>query len=78
MPTYYFNVHNDEDTFDDEGKDLANLDAAITHGIAGARSLAADTVLRGHLIGHHRVEIVDDEGNLLHTVRFDEAVNIQP
>jgi hypothetical protein len=78
MPHYYFHIHNDDDTFDDEGEDLADLDAAIAHAIVGARSLAADTVLKGHLIGHHRIEIVDGAGKLLHIVRFDEAVEIEP
>ena len=78
MPIYYFNIHNDTETFDDEGKELADLDAAIAYATAGVRSLAADTVSKGHLIGHHRIEIVDHDGKLLRTVRFDDAVDIQP
>jgi hypothetical protein len=78
MPRYFFNIRNDTDTIDEEGKELAGLDAAIDHATTGARSLAADTVTQGRLIGHHRIEIVDCDGELLHTVRFDEAVDIQP
>jgi hypothetical protein len=78
MPRYFFNIHNDVDTCDEEGKDLPDLDAAITYAIAGARSLAAEAVTEGRLIGHHRIEIVDSAGELVRSVRFDEAVDIQP
>lgn len=78
MPRYFFNIHNDTDTLDDEGKEFPNLQAAAAYAEAGARSLAADTVTKGHLVGHHRIEIVDAEGMVLKTVRFDQAVDIQP
>lgn len=78
MRRYFFNVHNDLDTIDHEGMEFADLGAAIAHARLAARSLAADTVRQGHLVGHHRVEIVDGDGTLLHCVRFDEAVDIQP
>ena len=78
MPKYFFNIHNDVETRDEEGKELPDLDAAIDYAISGARSLAAETVSEGRLIGHHRIEIVDGEGKLVRRVRFDEAVDIQP
>lgn len=39
--------------------------------------LAADTISRGHLTRHHRLEITDDNENLIGTVRFDEVVEIR-
>jgi hypothetical protein len=78
MPLYYFNVYNDDTTLDDEGAQLADDHAARAYAVKAARSLAADTVLRGHLVGHHRVEFVDAHQNPVGEVRFDEAVQIKP
>ena len=78
MPLYYFNIYNDDTTLDEEGLELADEHAARAHAVKAVRSLAADTVLRGHLVGHHRVEFVDEDQNPLGEVRFDEAVDIRP
>ena len=77
MPLYYFNVYNDDTTLDYEGAELADEQAAQAYAITAARSLAADTVLRGHLTGSHRVEYVDADHKPLGVVRFDEAVEIR-
>jgi hypothetical protein len=78
MPVYYFNVYNDDTTMDDEGAELADEHAARAYAVKAARSLAADTVRQGHLVGHHRVEFVDSDQNPVGEVRFDEAVDIRP
>ena len=78
MPLYYFNIYNDDMTLDDEGVVLADEHAARAHAGKAVRSLAADTALHGHLIGHHRVEYVDAGQNPLGEIRFDEAVEISP
>lgn len=76
MPRYYFNVYNDDTTLDYQGAELADEHAARAYAVKAARSLAADTVQHGHLVGHHRVEFVDEDQNPLGEVRFDEAVDI--
>lgn len=76
MPRYYFNIYNDDMTLDDQGADLADEHAARAHAVKAVRSLAAATVQHGHLVGHHRVEFVDENQNPLGEVRFDEAVEI--
>jgi hypothetical protein len=78
MPLYYFNVYNDDITLDYEGADLADAHAARAYAVKAARSLAADTALHGHLVGHHRIEIVDQDQAPVAIVRFDEAVDIRP
>lgn len=77
MPLYYFNICNDAVTLDDEGVELADLHAARAHAVKGARSLAAETVLHGHVSASDRIEIVDKDQKLLDTVRFDEAVDFR-
>jgi hypothetical protein len=78
MPLYYFNIYNDDTTLDEEGAELADEHAARAFAVKAARGLAAETVLHGHLAGHHRVEFVDADQNPLGEVRFDEAVEIRP
>jgi hypothetical protein len=78
MPLYYFDVYNDDVTLDDEGAELADRDAAHAHAVKAARSLAAETVRRGHLVRDHRVDISDADHKPLGSVRFGEAVDIRP
>lgn len=78
MPLYYFDVYNDDVTLDDEGAELADGDAAHAHAVKAARSLAAETVRRGHLVRDHRVDISDADRNPVGSVRFGEAVDIRP
>ena len=78
MPLYYFNIYNDDMTLDEEGVVLADEHAARAYAVKAVRSLAAETALHGHLVGHHRVEYVDTGQNPLGEVRFDEAVEISP
>jgi hypothetical protein len=53
---------------------LADKAAAVAHAIKGARALAAETVLHGHFVGNHRIEIVGAERNPVDTVTFADAV----
>jgi hypothetical protein len=77
MPIYYFNIRNDDFTEDFEGVDLVNYQAAHAYAIQAARSLAADTVSKGHLIADHRIEIVDADRQPIGEVTFGEAVTIR-
>ena len=78
MPLYFFNVYNDDITLDPEGAELADAQAARAYAVKAARSLAAETVTRGHIAGHHRIEIVDENREPVDSVRFDEAVDFRP
>jgi hypothetical protein len=77
MPVYYFNVYNDAVTIDDEGADLADVDAARAHAVKAARALAADSVLHGHFTASDHISFVDQDRNAVGSVRFDEAVDIR-
>ena len=58
--------------------ELADAQAARAYAVKAARSLAAETVTRGHIAGHHRIEIVDENREPVDSVRFDEAVDFRP
>ena len=77
MPRFYFNVYNDDVTLDEEGAELSDVRDACDHALREARVLAADTVLRGHLVADHHIEIVDSDRIPLATVRFGDAVDIR-
>ena len=77
MPMFYFNVHDDDVTMDAEGTELASLQAAHAYAIMAARSLAAETVSKGHLVLNHRVEIQDADDRSVGTVTFGEAVDVR-
>jgi hypothetical protein len=78
VPLYFFNIYNDDITLDDEGAEQVDDHAARAYAVKAARALAAQTVLLGHLVAHHYIEIVDRDRNPVGTVRFDEAVDIRP
>ena len=78
MPRYFFHLHNDVDAPDREGSELDNLEAARKFGLRQARFTAAETIKEaGHIIGDHRIDIEDEEGSVLDTVYFRDAVKIE-
>ena len=77
MPHFYFDIYNDDITQDPEGTELRDETAALAFAVQQIRSLAADTVLRGHFTASHRLEILDVERNRVTSMRFDEAVEIR-
>jgi hypothetical protein len=78
MAVFYFDIYNDDVTLDEEGVELADEQAAHARAIKEARILAADTVQRGHLVRHHRIDIRDENHTTIGSVSFEEAVDIQP
>jgi hypothetical protein len=77
MPRYFFHVFNDEITLDEEGVEVADLEAARAFAIESARSLVCDAVKHGHLNLDHRIEIADESDARKMTVTFREAFTIQ-
>ncbi len=76
MPRFFFNLHNDLDAPDPEGRELPDLAAARDAAIREARELAAETVMQGRLDLGHFIEVADAAGAPLFRVRFGEAVTV--
>ena len=61
MPRYYFNIRNDADVDDPEGKELPDEAAAREHALESARDLVC-----AHIHEHagvnldHRIEVTDE------------------
>jgi hypothetical protein len=78
MPTYYFHLHNDIDAPDEEGKDLPDIDAARAYAEANAVGLMAATLKEtGRINLRHHIDIEDEHGKVLATVRFRDVVAIE-
>jgi hypothetical protein len=76
MPQFFFHIVNDIDVPDSEGQDLDNLAAANLKAIDYARDLAAAAVRQGRLDLRHRIEIKGEDGDILHTVTFGDAIEV--
>ena len=77
MPRYYFHLHNDLTTTDDEGRELTDSCAARRVAEDDAREMAARSVqYEGHLNLEHYIEITDERGQSVARVRFGDAVAI--
>jgi nitrous oxidase accessory protein NosD len=79
MPRFYFHLLNDIDAPDDEGVELPDMEAARAHAVRQARVTFAETAKdQGKVVLHHRIDIENEEGAVLDTVHFGDAVTVQP
>jgi hypothetical protein len=77
MPRFYFNLRNDLVVDDEEGLELPDLAAAREYALFNARSIAAENVHKGKLNLSHRIEIADEDNQVLATVSFADAVKVE-
>jgi hypothetical protein len=78
MPRYYFHLHNDVDAPDEEGVELADLQAARERATYLVRVTFAETAKdEGRVVLHHRIDIEDGQGKVLDTVHFGDAVTVE-
>ena len=77
MPRYFFHVYDDIVAQDEEGAELPNLAAARLYALKGARDLISEQVRRGYFVLSHWIDVVDQQGEKVLTVTFQEAVDIK-
>jgi len=74
MPKFYLNLRNGDETIEDpDGCDSADLQGAIAEARAGARDILASMLRRGEALDGQSIEITDESGALLATVRFKDV-----
>jgi hypothetical protein len=78
MPYFFFHVHDDLETVDEEGLDLPDVEAARREALLGARALACGEVMAGALHLEHHISVSDATGLTLFEIRFGDAVAIGP
>jgi hypothetical protein len=78
MPRFYYHVRNGFGfAEDEEGVELADLEAAKQHAIEGARSLRSADVAEGELDLRGRIEITDAAGACVLVLPFRDALRIR-
>ena len=77
MPQYFFHVYDDIIAQDEEGNNLPNEAAARLQALKGARELAAEQVKRGYLVRSHWIDVADENGDVLMTITFGNAVEVK-
>jgi hypothetical protein len=76
MPRFFFHLHDDLTVPDEDGRELADLEAAKACGIEEARNVAADQVRDGKLDLNHRIDVADEQSVVVHTIRFADAIAV--
>ena len=78
VPRFYFHLHDDIDVPDDEGVELPDLEAARAHAVQCARVMFGEMAKdEGRVVLHHRIDIEDEQGAVLDTVHFRDAVTVE-
>lgn len=78
MPRFYFHVRDDADSPDEEGVELPDAEAARDYAAKSARELMCDTLKQeARITPHHRIDIEDEQGGVIATVRFGDAFELQ-
>ena len=77
MPRYFFHLRDGTDTLiDAEGADLGNLDEARIAAFANARNIISHDALDGRIDLTQRIEVFDEAGTFVCSVKFADAVDV--
>jgi len=77
MTRYCLHVHCDNYVAEDEeGLDLPSVEAAKGEAVKGIRSILCDELMRGMLDLKGHIEVADETGSVVETIKFEEAVQI--
>ena len=78
MPRYFFDLQNDVFAPDPEGKELADIDAAMVEALKDARELIGASVERDGTIDlRHYINVRDEFGDVLRTLWFEDALSVR-
>jgi hypothetical protein len=78
MPRFFFHLRNGTGFVpDEEGAEVADLEAARQNATKSARSLMSAEVGEGELDLRGRIEVTDMEGACVLVLRFGDAVRIK-
>src|ERR1700749_2823496 len=73
---YHFNIRDDKGLIrDEEGDELATLEAARDEARASARDMMMDDLRCGRAVPERRIEIADDRGTVLDSIGLKVAFN---
>lgn len=77
MPRLYLDLHECGTVIpDEEGSNFSSLDEARTTAVTAARALMADEVMRGNLCVGCCIEMRDERGATVASIRFRDVLTI--
>jgi len=76
MPLFYFDIVDGFYIKDEEGQELASLEAAREEAVKSARSILREEVWKGRLPLSESIRVLDGERRLLCDVPFHSVVTI--
>ncbi len=76
MALYFFHIFNHMTVIDEEGQELADVDAARATAIMAARDLASHSIKEGSLNLNHRIEVTTAENVRVLSLTFREAFQV--
>lgn len=78
MPRYFFDLYNDIDAQDDEGRELPDVDAVVAKAVKEARELIKASIDdTGRIDLRHHISVRDDRGETVFVIHFEDAVTVQ-
>jgi hypothetical protein len=77
VPLFYFHLHDHEGAVPDpDARELADLEVVRAQAVKGARSIIREDVLYGRVDLRGRIDVYDDAGKLVLSLRFKDAVEL--
>ena len=77
MPRFYFHLHDNLVTPDEEGQVLPTVECAVEEAKRGAIELACAELQNGRLNLSHRIEVTDENGQVVAVVPFRDTVEVE-
>lgn len=78
VPRYFFDLHNDFDAIDPEGKEIADLAAAKAAALVEAREMIQASISENGKVNlRHHIDVRDESGAILFVMHFEDAVTIK-
>ena len=79
MPRFFFHLHDRGNVFQDEdGTECDDVTEASRLALRSARAIVSADALDGSIDLNGRIEIADEQGAVVSTVLYREAVAVRP
>jgi len=78
MPRYYFDLHNDVNAIDDEGRELPDLEAVKADVLEEVRAMIKASIDEtGRIDLRHHIDVRDENDAVVYVMHFEDAVTVQ-